>query len=86
MTDAPEPLRPATPNELEQALARALWFDGRKALKLSGESMAKITAAHLAEQLRRSGFVVMKKPPAPPHRAPARAGLRHGRSGRACAE
>jgi hypothetical protein len=33
--------------------------------------MAKITAAHLAECLRVSGFVVMKAPQAPPHRAPA---------------
>jgi hypothetical protein len=33
--------------------------------------MAKITAAHLAEQLRLSGFVVMKAPRAPNYRAPA---------------
>ncbi len=70
MTDPVQPLRPATAAELEQALAHALRFDGRKAFKLSGESMAKITAAHLAECLRIGGFVVMKKPPAPPHRAP----------------
>ncbi len=67
MADTPKTLRPATTDELEQALAHALRFDGRKAFKLSGESMAKITAAHLAEQLRQSGFVVMKKPPSPMH-------------------
>jgi hypothetical protein len=71
MTDTPHPLRPASAEEIEQALAHALRFDGRKAFKLSSESMAKITAAHLAECLRQSGFVVMKKPPEPPHRAPA---------------
>jgi hypothetical protein len=71
MPEPPHTLRPATIDELEQALAHALRFDGRKAFKVSGEMMAKITAAHLAEQLRRSGFVVMKAPPAPSHRAPA---------------
>jgi hypothetical protein len=67
MTGTPQPLRHATEDELEQALAHALRFDGRKAFKVSGEMMAKITAAHLAECLRQSGFVVMKKPPAPMH-------------------
>jgi len=67
MTDTPQSLRPASTDELEQTLAHALRFDGRKAFKLSGESMAKITAAHLAECLRQSGFVVMKKPPSPMH-------------------
>jgi hypothetical protein len=55
MPEPPHALRPATINEFEQALAHALRFDGRKAFKVSGEMMAKITAAHLAEQLRRSG-------------------------------
>ncbi len=61
------PLTPADPAELEQALAHALQFDGRKAFKMSGESMAKITAAHLTECLARSGFVVMRKPPMRDH-------------------
>jgi hypothetical protein len=30
--------------------SHALQFDGRRHFKLSGEMMAKITAAHLAEQ------------------------------------
>jgi hypothetical protein len=59
----PDSLRPATPAELEQAIAHALQFDGKKPFRLSGEMMAKITAAHLAECLRRGGFVVMKRPP-----------------------
>jgi hypothetical protein len=65
MPDTPQSLRPASTDEPEQALAHALRFDGRKAFKLSGESMAKITAAHLAECLRVGGFVVMKNPPSP---------------------
>jgi hypothetical protein len=67
----PANLRPADAAELEQALAHALQFDGRKAFRASGEMMAKITAAHLVEQLGRAGFVVMKKPAAPAHQAPA---------------
>jgi hypothetical protein len=67
----PTSLRPADAAELEQALAHALQFDGRKAFRASGEMMAKITAAHLVEQLGRAAFVVMKKPPAPRHGAAA---------------
>ncbi len=63
-------LRPATLAELEPAIAHALQFDGRKPFRLSGEMMARITAPHLAECLRRGGFVVMKAPPAAPPRAP----------------
>jgi hypothetical protein len=61
------PLTPAATDDLEQALAHALRFDGRKQFKVSGESMARISAAHLVEYLRQSGFVVMRKPPTPPH-------------------
>jgi hypothetical protein len=64
------PLRPATPDELEQSLAHALQFDGRRQFKTSGEMMAKITAAHLVRCLAQSGFVVMKRPPAAPHGPP----------------
>jgi hypothetical protein len=63
-------LSPADPAELEHALAHALRFDGRKQFRPSGEMMAKITAAHLLEQLKQAGYVVMKKPPAPRHVAP----------------
>jgi hypothetical protein len=67
----PRPLRPAEPAEIEQAIAHALQFDGRKPFRVSGEMMARITAAHLVEQLRRGGFVVMKQPEAGQHSAPA---------------
>jgi len=63
-------LRPAEAAELEQTLAHALQYDGRKAFRPSGEMMAKITAAHLVAQLQRAGFVVMKKPPTAMHSAP----------------
>lgn len=32
--------------------------------------MAELAAEKLVEHLTRAGFVVMKKPPAPPHTAP----------------
>jgi hypothetical protein len=62
MQDDP-PLTQASPADLEQALAHALQYDGRKPFKPSGEMMAKITAAHLVECLVRAGFVLMQKPP-----------------------
>jgi hypothetical protein len=65
----PEHLRPATPEELEQTIAHALRFDGKRNFRAAGDMMARITAAHLVEQLRRCGYVVMKSPPATPHRA-----------------
>jgi len=71
--DQPLPLRPAAAHEIEQALAHALRYDGSKAFRASGEMMAKITAAHLAEQLRRGGFVIMKAPAAVAHEAPTNA-------------
>ena len=54
-------LSPASTTELEQALAHALQFDGRRHFKVSGEMMARITAAHLIECLERGGFVVMRR-------------------------
>jgi hypothetical protein len=61
------PRTPATTDDLEQALAHALRFDGRRQFKLAGESMAKITAAHLVRCMAQSGFVVMKEPPRETH-------------------
>lgn len=70
MQSPPHSLRPATPDELQQALAHALTYDGRRLFRPSSEFMARVTAEHLAECLRRAGFVVMKAPPAPRHEAP----------------
>ncbi len=61
------PLRPAEPDDLKQALAFALRYRGRKRVDTAGEAMAQITAERLVDHLARSGFVVMKKPPAPAH-------------------
>jgi len=47
----------ASPDELTQAIAYALQVDGRKRFRVSGEIMAKITAAHLAECLRQAGYL-----------------------------
>jgi hypothetical protein len=61
----PEPdLRPATPDDLADALAFALGYSGRKQVRDSGEIMARIVADRLVEHLERSGYVIMKKPPA----------------------
>jgi hypothetical protein len=68
-------LRPATVEDIAEALAFALRFDGRKRVHQADEFMAQITAQRLVEHLERSGFVLMHKPPAP---APS-ASFPHGR-------
>ena len=55
-------LRAATAEEIEESLAFALRFKGRKRSDAAGPMMAQIAAAHLREHLEASGFVVMKKP------------------------
>ena len=62
MIDA-EPLTPASPEDLADALGFALRYSGRKRVNDSAEIMAEIVAKRLVEDLERSGFVVMKKPP-----------------------
>jgi hypothetical protein len=64
MTDAPDHLTPASPDDLADTLAFALRFDGRKRKHDAGEFMAAIVARRLVEHLERAGFVIMKKPPA----------------------
>jgi hypothetical protein len=56
-------LRPATPEELADALSFALRYNGRKRMHDATEYMAAIAAKRLVEHLERSGFVIMKKPP-----------------------
>jgi hypothetical protein len=55
-------LRAATAEEIEESLAFALRFKGRKRQDVAGPMMAQIAAAHLREHLEASGFVVMKQP------------------------
>ena len=63
MTDAPDRLTPAAPEDLADALAFALRFDGRKRVHNGDEIMAAIVAKRLVDHLERAGFVVMRKPP-----------------------
>jgi hypothetical protein len=71
MTEPPdENLTPATDDGLAAALAFALRFSGRKRFHGGDEFMADITAKHLVEHLRRSGFIVMRRPPEPSRQYP----------------
>ena len=64
----PGPLDPATPQEVAGALAYALRFDERGRPRPGGwEFAAALAAEALTEHLGRSGFVVLKRRPAPPH-------------------
>jgi hypothetical protein len=63
MNDDPAKLRPADPDDLRQALAYALRFNGRRArFRQADGLMAEITADHLAKHLERCGYVIMRKP------------------------
>lgn len=66
MTD--KPLRPATRDEVSQALGYALQSNrSGKSHRHATEMTARIAADVLAEHLELAGFVVMKKPPAQAH-------------------
>ncbi len=57
-------LIPAKPEDLRDALAFALTFDGRKRFRQADELTARIAAEHLVRHLELSGFVVLRRPPA----------------------
>jgi hypothetical protein len=61
MPDAPH-LRPATPDEIADALPFALRYQGRKRVHHADDMMARITADRLVRHLKASGFVLMKGP------------------------
>jgi hypothetical protein len=63
MTDDPR-LRPATIEEVADSLSFALRYDGRKRVHHADDAMARITADRLVQHLRRSGFVILKRPDA----------------------
>jgi hypothetical protein len=65
-----ERLQPATCDELLQSLAFALRFYGRKRTHRADEAMASIVADHIARYRVQCGYIIMKKPSAPAHRAP----------------
>jgi hypothetical protein len=75
MPDTPH-LRPATSDEIADALSFALRFQGRKRVHQADDMMARITAERLIQHLEASGFVVMKGQHAPAsttaHMPPAR--------------
>jgi hypothetical protein len=64
MPEPPDRLTPADPNDLADAVAFALRFDGRRRKNDAAEFMADIVAKRLVRHLERTGFVVMKRPPA----------------------
>ena len=55
-------LHPATEEEIAEALAFGLRYDGRKRVHHADTAMARITAERLVRHLRASGFVLMKRP------------------------
>jgi hypothetical protein len=72
VSDDRDKLSPATAEDVAEALAFALRFQGRKRVHNADELMSSIAAKRLVEHLERCGFVVMKKPPiggsTPPYR------------------
>jgi hypothetical protein len=75
MPDAPS-LRPATADEIADALSFALRYQGRKRVYHADDMMARITAERLVQHLEASGFVLMK---GPPRVAPTTGGMPPGR-------
>ena len=69
MTDPALP-RPAPPDEISDALAFALRYDGKRCFRGSEDAQTRIMAAHLIRHLERAGFVVLRKVPPPPGPAP----------------
>ena len=65
-----EPLRPATAEEVATTLSAALRHSSRRRVRATDRFMAQITAERLVQYLGWSGFVVMKRPPAPAPRVP----------------
>lgn len=60
-----KPLRPATRDEVSDALGYALQFSrSGKPHRHAGSYTARIAADVLAEHLELAGFVVLKRPPA----------------------
>lgn len=62
MPDDIPPRRPATDQEVVEALSFALRFDGRRPFPQASSLMARITAEHLARYLAKCGFELVKRP------------------------
>ena len=63
MSDGPALLRLASPDEIADALAFSLRYDGRRRVRDADDSMARITAQRLVQHLQQTGFVLMKSAP-----------------------
>jgi len=57
-------LHPATTAELEETLSFALRYAGKKRVRTADDVMARATAERLVQHLKRSGYVLMKRPAA----------------------
>jgi hypothetical protein len=55
-------LKPITSDEIEDVLAHALRFKGRKRVDPAGPLIAQIAADHLRQALDDAGFVLMRRP------------------------
>ena len=60
-------LRPASADEIAETFSFALCYEGKKRVHHADDAMARITADRLVRHLERSGFVLMKRPPAAAH-------------------
>ena len=69
MSDAP-PLRSAILDEIAELLALALRYVSGKYVHQADDIMARIAAERLIRHPEWSGFVVMKRPPAPSPKPP----------------
>ena len=58
-------LTPADLSDVAGSIAFALRFNRRKRFHEGDKLMADITADHIIRHLDNSGYVIMKKPPAP---------------------
>lgn len=67
---------PVGRDELIQALAHGLRYEGRRRTQYADELMARAAAEKILDHLARSNFVVVRGPGAPAHTGPA--GFRTG--------
>ncbi len=58
-----EQLTPAKPDDIAEAIAYALQFDGRKRTHRADEMMARIVAERPVAAFEPAGFVIMQRPP-----------------------
>lgn len=72
--DDKKALLPASAADLQETLAFALRFAGRKRVHHADDVMARITAERLVAHLEQSGFVLMRRPAAS---NPSTSGHRH---------